>query len=207
MSIKPPTYNPPDNILAIFNPLEFNVSIPSTGYTTDQLTVINQKLIANQALINAINNKLGTLGKVAFVGSPTPVIFYTATTIPIYSIALAPGVYIFSWNLTWAQSPSYTTAYKWSSAYISMNNQPAFPNYNITIAPQNLSGQVGGSVQLQCYLYNTVAWTFAVNMNITCNPNTATNQWVTGTCGTQYPVAGVSNPNLNSLRIVQILSL
>lgn len=207
MSIKPPSYNPPDNILTIFNPLEFNEGTVTTGYTTAQLTVINQQLLANQALINAINNKLGTLGKVAFVGSPTPVTFNTATSTSLYSIALAPGVYIFSWNLTWAQSPSYTTGYKWTSASITMNNQPSFPSYNLTIASQNLSGAVGGSVQLQCYLYNTVAWTFAVNIVLTCNPNTITNKWVTGSIGTQYPLTAIPNPNLNSLRIVQILSL
>jgi len=206
MSIKPPTYNPPDNILPIFNPLEFNEITANTGYTSAQLVVLQQNLAANQALINQINNKLGTLGNPIFIGSPTQTIFNTGTTTSIYSVALAPGIYILSWNLTWGQYPAFST-YKWTTANITMNNQPAFPSYNLSIGSTISAGQVGGSMQLQCYLYNTVAWTFAVNINLTCTPTTTTNQWQTGTVGTQYPAVKVANPNLNSLRLVQILSL
>ena len=107
MSSVPPTYYPPNTVIPTFNPTSFSDATVVSGYTTAQSADLIAKILVNQNLINSANNKLSNLGKIITnIAFPTVTAIPSNVLTPVYSVALAPGVYLCNYCILVTQYPA-----------------------------------------------------------------------------------------------------
>jgi hypothetical protein len=197
-------YNPPKNILPIFNPDEFQPATPATsGLTATELSTLNQKIAANNALIESIQNSLLNLGGSYTVKSLAGTMSPNTTT-SLTTVIVPAGTYILSYSISFCRNPfPATQVYSWTSATISVNNGiTSFYNQNILPTTNAAGGNDNGTISGSCVcVYNVAA---IIDLKLTINSTyVVSNSWQYGQLGytTTSPLA---NPGTNCFRVVRL---